>query len=255
MMIFTTEIYDGILKQYNLGYPIKKTEQFEYRRIGGTRKAGLKFVYTQQELLEYARCVNDIVYFIETYCKITNPDGRLGYIKLFDYQKEVLKNYQEKKFNIFFTSRQVGMTSLMSLIFLHYMTFNVDKTITCMDIINKYNKLFIQKIKTTYRSLPFFLQQGISKLSNEIIEFENGCRIRTWTANKNLAVGYIPDVLYMSNFCLTNTTLSSTTAVIPSIEWIEGKIIIPQGYGWLPLQAGQSNLVSHYSIIWEEIPA
>ena len=64
-----------------------------------------------------------------------------------------------------------------------------------------------------------------------------------------------PWILYMSNFCLTNTTLSSTTAVIPSIEWIEGKIIIPQGYGWLPLQAGQSNLVSHYSIIWEEIPA
>ena len=179
-MVLTTEIYDKIVERYNLGYPIKKSEQFEYRGYGGTRKKGIKFAHTQQELLEFAKCATDIIYFIEKYCKIMTTDG-MGYIKLWGYQKEVIRNYQENKFDIFFTSRQVGMTSLMSLIFLHCLTFNVDKTITCMDIVNNYNDQFIELIKSSYKGLPFFLKQGILRWSNKILEFENGCRIRTWT--------------------------------------------------------------------------
>jgi len=232
-MIFTTEIYDEILKRYNLGYPFKKSEQFEYRRIGGTRKSGIKFAHTQEELLEYAKCATDIIYFIEKYCKIMSPEG-FGNIKLWDYQKKVIRNYQENKFNIFFTSRQVGMTSLMSLIFLHHLTFNVDKTITCMDIINKYNKQFIEKIKSTYKSLPFFLKQGILKWSNDILGFENGCSIRTWTANKNLAVGYIPEILYMSNFSRMRDKKYIYENLLPVITARKGcRFIIHSGpYGY-----------------------
>lgn len=38
MNIFTTKDYEEIVKRYNLGYPIKKSEQYEYRRCGGDKK-------------------------------------------------------------------------------------------------------------------------------------------------------------------------------------------------------------------------
>jgi len=94
----------------------------------------------------------------------------------------------------------VGMSSLMSLIFLHFISFNIDKNIICMDISDKYNQNLIKKIKYTYLSLPFFLKQGILTWSNKNIQFENGCSITTWVNRKNISVGYCPDILYMCNF-------------------------------------------------------
>jgi hypothetical protein len=200
MEVFTTKEVEKINRLNQLGLPIKRSQTLEYRRYGGTRKSGIGFLFTQEELLEYTKCATDIVYFIEKYCKTMTPDG-MKTIKLYDFQKEVLKNYKDNRYNIFFTSRQVGLTSLMSLVFLHQMSFNIDHNITCMDIDKKYNETLIWKIKSSYRALPFFLKQGILTWSKKKLEFENGCSIRIWTSvYKNIAIGYNPDVLYMCNF-------------------------------------------------------
>jgi hypothetical protein len=194
------------------------------------------------------------------------PNG-MAQIKLFDFQKEVLKNYQENRFNILFTSRQVGITSLMSLIFLHYMTFNIDKTITCMDIINKYNKQFLEKIKNSYQCLPFFLKQGIIKWSNRILEFENGCRIFTMTSGKNLAIGCNIDNFFISNFSRIKHKKIIYDSLIPIITAIKNtKFIIqsgPNGYDFFyELVLGSErfegdpdkNIFKTQRIYWWQVP-
>ena len=44
----------------------------------------------EEEIAEWLRCKNDIIYFIEKYCYLKTPEG-IQHIKLHDYQKKYLK--------------------------------------------------------------------------------------------------------------------------------------------------------------------
>ena len=46
-------------------------------------------ILTEEVMQELNRCKNDVVYFTENFCKINGNN-----IKLYDYQKEILKNYK-----------------------------------------------------------------------------------------------------------------------------------------------------------------
>jgi hypothetical protein len=66
----------------------------------------LVFEYTEQEIIEYARCMQDIIYFSK-YCKVMTDDG-YQYVNLRDYQQDCLKTMQENRNVVFLASRQIG---------------------------------------------------------------------------------------------------------------------------------------------------
>ena len=69
-----------------------------------------------------------------------------------------------------------------------------------------------------------------------------------------LTGGVAPTVLMASTISYTNTVQATVT---PSVQddLLDGQIIIPPGFGYVPLQpaAGTSFIVA-YSLVWEEIP-
>lgn len=71
------------------------------------RRADITFQYTPEEKEEIKKCAKDIVYFAETYCYLMTDDGYVN-VKLRDYQKQMLRNYQEHRFNVTLASRQIG---------------------------------------------------------------------------------------------------------------------------------------------------
>jgi hypothetical protein len=66
---------------------------------------------TEEEQQEYIKCALDVHYFTEKYCKVKTEDGTINNIKLRDYQKEILDNFINNRFNILMASRQVGKCS------------------------------------------------------------------------------------------------------------------------------------------------
>ena len=52
-------------------------------------KGDLVFDRTIDEIQEWFRCKNDIIYFVEKYCKLMTPEG-IKNVKLRDYQKKYL---------------------------------------------------------------------------------------------------------------------------------------------------------------------
>ena len=64
--------------------------------------------WTPELIAEYLKCQNDVVYFVETYMKIISIDKGLINFKLYEYQKQMLKNFAENRFNIVTTARQAG---------------------------------------------------------------------------------------------------------------------------------------------------
>ena len=56
-------------------------------------KGDLVFDRTQQEIDEWLKCKNDVVYFVEKYCKIMTPEG-IQRVKLRDYQIEAIAMFK-----------------------------------------------------------------------------------------------------------------------------------------------------------------
>lgn len=70
-------------------------------------KGDLVFQRTQEEIEEWLRCKNDIIYFVEKYCKLMTPEG-IKYVKMRDYQKRYLNHLVDNRLSIYLACRQCG---------------------------------------------------------------------------------------------------------------------------------------------------
>jgi len=63
-----------------------------------------------------------------------------------------------------------------------------------------------------------------------------------------------PYQVCMANF--SGTAIAQAVAYpVNTTDLLEGKIIVPQGMGWVPLLAGAGTYVVGFSVVWEEIPS
>lgn len=75
---------------------------------GKVKPPGLKQSYSKDQLMEIIRCENDPIYFIEKYVKLKHPKHGSMPFRLYDYQKRLLRTYQENRKSIAMLSRQCG---------------------------------------------------------------------------------------------------------------------------------------------------
>ena len=91
-----------------------KTETFDENDVKGfngnplLKRAGEKIAYTKEQILEIKKCMEDPIYFAEHYIKVVHVDKGLITIKLYDYQKNIIKALQENRYNILLSCRQSG---------------------------------------------------------------------------------------------------------------------------------------------------
>lgn len=107
-MVFTTKLVDDATDKINDGVVVKRYQNPWLKGEVGIRRSGVTFKMSPAEQQEYIRCALDIHYFTEQYCKTKREDGSVGSITLRDYQKDILDNFVNSRFNILMASRQVG---------------------------------------------------------------------------------------------------------------------------------------------------
>lgn len=107
-MVFTTKFVDEATDKINDGIVIKRYQNPWLKNEIGLRRAGVAFKMSPEEQSEYIKCALDIDHFVEKYCKVKREDGSVGNITLRTYQKEILENFVNSRFNILMASRQVG---------------------------------------------------------------------------------------------------------------------------------------------------
>lgn len=105
-LIWSTKSVNELLLALDKGYRPKVPLPF-YEGKQFLRKGNIVFEYTEEEIAELARCANDIVYFAEKYAVVMTDDG-VQQVKLRDYQKQMLSDFQHNRFNIVLASRQMG---------------------------------------------------------------------------------------------------------------------------------------------------
>lgn len=227
-MVFTTKLVEEATNQINDGIQIKKFQNPWLKSEVGLKRSGVVFRLSAEEQQEYIRCAVDIHYFTEKYCKTKREDGSVGSIQLRDYQSEILDNFINNRFNILMASRQVGKTVSSAIFILHTILFNNDKN--CMIVANKGDTAIeiVDKVKSIYTLLPFFLKPGIKTWNQKSLTFDNGCRIKTSARSKTPAIGFTIDVLYLDEFAHIPSNIIEPyyTAAFPTVSAVQNSKII-----------------------------
>lgn len=152
-------------------------------------KGDLVFKRTDEEIEEFKRCMNDVLYFAEKYCKLMTPEG-IQNISLRDYQKRYLQHLEKHRLSIFKSCRQSGKTTTSAIFLLNYALFNTDKNTLVLGNKRKTAVEILDKIKKIYLELPYFLKPGIYKWNEAEIVFDNGCRVMAEATTINSGISF-----------------------------------------------------------------
>ena len=111
---------------------------------------------------------------------------------------------------------------------LHFVTFNNDKNIMIVANIAGTTIEIIDKIKSIYLNLPFFLKIGVKNWTQRSVTFENGCRIKSAARSKTPAIGFTIDFLYLDEFAHipSNIIEAYYQAVYPVVSAVENSKIV-----------------------------
>lgn len=170
----------------------------------------------------------------------------------------------------FYTNGILSHNTISAAIFmLHKILFDNDKNI--MIVANKGDTAveIVDKIKSIYTLLPFFLKPGIKTWNQKSLTFENGCRIKTSARTKTPAIGFTIDVLYLDEFAHIPTNIIEPyyTAAFPTTAAVQNsKIIItstPNGMNLFhrlltdaerPEGDPQKNNYKSMRVYWYQVP-
>ena len=108
-LVWSTKSINELISALDKGYRPKVPMPF-YEGKQFLRRGNIVFEYTEEEIAELTRCANDIVYFAEKYAVVMTDDG-IQNVKLRDYQIDLLRDFQNERFNIVLASRQMGKTT------------------------------------------------------------------------------------------------------------------------------------------------
>lgn len=167
------------------------------------RGEGEQVLMSEWEIQEYIKCKNDIIYFAENYYYIQTIDDGKVKMKLWDYQKQLLKAFDtppnNKRHVVVCASRQCGKTESTRVFLIHYLLFKKDSNIAILANSEKTAKEILARIKMSYQLLPLWLQKGVKEggWNNLTIELENGVRILASSTSSNSIVGFTINLLYI----------------------------------------------------------
>jgi hypothetical protein len=235
-----------------------------YKNIPGLRAAGVDLEYTEEEVQEFIKCMDDPMYFMENYITIINANGKKQKFILRDYQKRMLKLLVEERMVIGCLSRQVGKSLLCSIYLLWCALFHDDFNI--LIAANKSNtaKEIVGKVKVACQNLPYFLQKGITEWNTMSIAFENGSKISGTATTENTGRGSAIQILLLDEFAFVNENIAKEflASVYPTISGgTETKVFVistPNGLNhyhkmWVNALKQESSF-KYFTIKWDEVP-
>lgn len=182
------------------------------------KNRNVKVAWTPELLKEYIKCRDDIFYFAQNYMKVVTTDGDEVLLELYDYQKEIIQSYLDHRGTIVNTSRQVGKTTVVTAIVLHYVLFNKNRRAAILANKEETAKGILERIQFAYERLPHWLQQGIVTWNKLDMTLENGSKIFTAATSSSAIRGKSVSLLYIDEAAHIDNWDEFYTSVFPTLS-------------------------------------
>jgi len=182
------------------------------------KKDGVQQGWTKEDIAEYQRCMKDPVYFAENYGKVINLDEGLTPFKMYPYQKEMFKHFQDNRFSIVLACRQSGKSISSCMYILWYALFNPDQTIAVLANKGATAREMLSRITLALENVPFFLQPGTKALNKGSLEFSNNSRIIAAATSGSSIRGLSVNLLFLDEFAFVDDAATFYTSTYPVIS-------------------------------------
>tara|TARA_Y100000114_G_scaffold85973_1_gene79467 strand:- start:1343 stop:2932 length:1590 start_codon:yes stop_codon:yes gene_type:complete len=142
---------------------------------------------SKQEIVkEIVKSGKDPVYFINNYCRISHPLRGLIPFNTYPYQDDLIKDFNDYRFNIILKARQLGISTISAAYAVWFMLFHKEKNILVMATKFTTAANLVKKVKQVMKNLPPWMQVAKITIDNRnSFELSNGSTIK--------AVGTSPD--------------------------------------------------------------
>lgn len=182
------------------------------------KKDGVVTNWTQQELLEYQKCMQDPKYFTKTYCKVINLNEGLVDFDLYPYQEQMFDHFNDNRFSIVLACRQSGKSISSVAYLLWYALFNSEKTIAILANKGATAREMLARVTLMLENLPFFLQPGTKALNKGSIEFSNNSKIIAAATSGSSIRGLSISLLFLDEFAFIENDATFYTSTYPVIS-------------------------------------
>jgi len=127
------------------------------------------------QVQEMIKCKNDIIYFIENYCKIPTPGGS-EVMQLYEPQKTAIKTMVNDHYIVTLKSRQVGMSCLSQCYCTWCNTFFENVVTGILSRSGDEASDFNRKVTNMIDELPEWMRPKYVKRTEQTFILENGCQ-------------------------------------------------------------------------------
>ena len=135
---------------------------------------------TKEEILkEIVKAGKDPVYFTTSYCRISHPQRGLIPFNAYGYQKDLLKDFSDYRFNIILKARQLGISTITAAYIAWLMLFHRDKNILVVATKLQTATNLVKKVKAIIKHLPEWMRISEIVVDNRTsFELSNGSQIK-----------------------------------------------------------------------------
>ena len=191
-----------------------------YNGNASLKRAGIDLSYTEKEVLELAKCVENPTYFIDNYCYIVTLDHGIQPFKLYDCQKEKVETIHNNRKVIIMEGRQQGKTTVAAAYILWYTLFQESKTVAILANKASTAREIMSRYQLMFEHLPPWMQQGVKTWNKGDVELENGSIVFTAATTAAGIRGKSVNLLYIDEAAIIPNTIADQffTAVYPVIS-------------------------------------
>ena len=238
-------------EQHYLGNPLLK-------------KSNVPVEWTKEQILEYQKCMEDPLHFIQSYIRIVSLDEGLVPFTMFPFQQDMVGTIHSNRFTICRMPRQSGKSTTMVSYILHYVLFNPSMNVAILANKASTARDILGRLQLAYENLPKWLQQGVMSWNKGSLELENGSKIVASSTSSSAVRGGSFNMIFLDEFAFVPTNVASDffSSVYPTISSGKStKVIIvstPNGMNlFYKLWTDAENKRNSYNIIdvhWSEVP-
>ena len=228
------------------------------------KKANVSQEWTKEELIEYQKCTDDPLHFIQNYVKIVSLDEGLVPFKMYPFQKEMVGTFHNNRFTICKLPRQSGKSTTMISYLLHYALFNPSVNIAILANKAATARDLLSRLQLAYEHLPKWLQQGVMSWNKGSLELENGSKILASSTSASAVRGGSYNIIFLDEFAYVPSNVAEQffSSVYPTIS--SGKttkvmiVSTPHGMNmfyklWTDAE-NQRNTYIPIEVHWSEVP-
>ncbi len=198
--------------------PRPKNEHEGYLGNPNVKKDGVESQFSEEEIKEYRQCMMDPSHFAINYLKVISLDDGLVPFKLYPYQKNMFKHFNDNRFSVILACRQSGKSISAVAYLLWYACFHPEKTIAILANKGSTAREMLARITLMLENLPFFLQPGCKALNKGSIEFSNNSKIIASATSGSSIRGLSINLLFLDEFAFVENDAQFYTSTYPVVS-------------------------------------